>query len=201
MDATHAIELTPHDGQVFRFDAGALCLEFLLSGALSPWEQLHAPADLAAWLPLTRLGPVGEVAVDEAGLADAKRLRAALLHLAHQAATRNGASKELFEPVGEGGEAAVQVVNGFAAAPPPVPELGDSMQWSWAEPVTCAQFLSAVARDAIELFGGPRAGRVRMCGGERCYLLFLDTSRPGARRWCSMDRCGNRHKLRTRRGR
>jgi predicted RNA-binding Zn ribbon-like protein len=25
--------------------------------------------------------------------------------------------------------------------------------------------------------------------------MFYDTSRPGNRRWCSMQRCGNRHKV------
>ncbi|GGT12677.1 hypothetical protein GCM10010176_066800 [Nonomuraea spiralis] len=31
--------------------------------------------------------------------------------------------------------------------------------------------------------------------------LAVDTSRPGARRWCAMERCGNRHKLRALRAR
>ena len=34
------------------------------------------------------------------------------------------------------------------------------------------------------------AERVRGCG--RCGWLFLDTSRGGRRRWCSMSTCGNR---------
>jgi predicted RNA-binding Zn ribbon-like protein len=34
-----------------------------------------------------------------------------------------------------------------------------------------------------------------MCEGDDCYLMFFDTSRPGNRRWCSMQRCGNRHKV------
>ena len=36
--------------------------------------------------------------------------------------------------------------------------------------------------------------RVRECAGPECRALFLDTSRPGSRRWCSMDFCGNRVK-------
>ncbi|WP_205314914.1 CGNR zinc finger domain-containing protein, partial [Nonomuraea lactucae] len=113
----------------------------------------------------------------------------------------------------------LETLNRAAAAPPPVPVIGAGLErgWAypvtaaqflsavaglergWAYPVTAAQFLSAVARDAIDLFSGPLAKRVRMCAGERCYLIFLDTSRPGARRWCSMNRCGNRQKLRVRR--
>ncbi|WP_205669150.1 CGNR zinc finger domain-containing protein [Amycolatopsis suaedae] len=36
------------------------------------------------------------------------------------------------------------------------------------------------------------AERIRACG--RCGWLFLDSSRGGRRRWCSMSTCGNREK-------
>ncbi|UUZ81543.1 CGNR zinc finger domain-containing protein [Paenibacillus sp. P26] len=36
--------------------------------------------------------------------------------------------------------------------------------------------------------------RIRECEHEECILHFLDTSKSGKRRWCSMERCGNRHK-------
>ncbi|MBB2948223.1 hypothetical protein FB565_008006 [Actinoplanes lutulentus] len=39
------------------------------------------------------------------------------------------------------------------------------------------------------------------CSGDTCPLVFVDSSRPGARRWCAMERCGNRHKLRALRAR
>ncbi|NEE48667.1 CGNR zinc finger domain-containing protein, partial [Streptomyces sp. SID8455] len=42
---------------------------------------------------------------------------------------------------------------------------------------------------------------IRTCGADDCRLLFVDTSRPGKRRWCSMERCGNRHKVRAHRAR
>ena len=37
-------------------------------------------------------------------------------------------------------------------------------------------------------------GRVRECAGERCPVLYLDTSRNRSRRWCSMEVCGSRAK-------
>lgn len=40
-------------------------------------------------------------------------------------------------------------------------------------------------------------GRIRKGANPQCGLTFVDTSRPGKRRWCSMDRCGNMMKLRT----
>lgn len=36
--------------------------------------------------------------------------------------------------------------------------------------------------------------RIRSCDHPDCDLWFLDTSRNGTRRWCSMERCGNRAK-------
>ena len=50
-------------------------------------------------------------------------------------------------------------------------------------------------RDGVELFGGPLAQRIRECAGEGCALLFVDTSRSGQRRWCSMTGCGNKAKV------
>ncbi|MFI6392959.1 CGNR zinc finger domain-containing protein [Nonomuraea sp. NPDC050540] len=203
MESASAMVLTGGDGQRFRFDAGTLCLEFLLSGAVNPWERLHAPADLAEWIAGSRLGVDGPARADADELADAKRLRGAILSLAMEAVKDDAPGFKV------AGVAEVRIdadppephaiLNELAAAPPPVPVMGAGRVREWAYPVTGSQFLSAVARDAIELFSGDRVERVRMCGGERCYLLFLDTSRPGARRWCSMDRCGNRQKLRTRR--
>ncbi|WP_062514639.1 CGNR zinc finger domain-containing protein [Halobacillus sp. KGW1] len=36
--------------------------------------------------------------------------------------------------------------------------------------------------------------RIRNCEHEECRLYFVDTSKPGKRRWCSMEMCGNRKK-------
>ncbi|MFF3442079.1 CGNR zinc finger domain-containing protein [Streptosporangium sp. NPDC002721] len=194
MTLATGMRLVGLDGQSFRFDAGTLCLELLLTGGegeLSKWERLHTPGDLADWIPNSRAGLGDLVQVSAGELAATLRLRAALQRLAATAASGSRAFSA----------ADLSALNEAAAAPPPVPVIGPALERGWASPVTGAQFLSMVARDAVEVFGGPALDRVRMCGGERCLLLFLDTSRPGARRWCSMDRCGNRHKLRTRRDR
>lgn len=36
--------------------------------------------------------------------------------------------------------------------------------------------------------------RIRKCEHQECILYFVDTSKSGRRRWCSMDLCGNRRK-------
>lgn len=53
------------------------------------------------------------------------------------------------------------------------------------------------ARAYLDLIATAPAGRVRRCAGTGCVLWFLDTSRNGARRWCSMAGCGNRAKAQT----
>jgi predicted RNA-binding Zn ribbon-like protein len=39
--------------------------------------------------------------------------------------------------------------------------------------------------------------RLKVCPGDRCRWLFYDHSRNLSRRWCSMDICGSRAKMRT----
>nr|WP_090396707.1 CGNR zinc finger domain-containing protein [Natribacillus halophilus] len=40
----------------------------------------------------------------------------------------------------------------------------------------------------------PSIGRIRECEHPECILYFVDTSKSGKRRWCSMELCGNRQK-------
>ncbi|MGV9779049.1 CGNR zinc finger domain-containing protein [Streptosporangium sp. NPDC003464] len=64
-----------------------------------------------------------------------------------------------------------------------------------------AQAQSTLARETVELLSGTLAERIRECASDGCPLVSVDTSRPAARRWCAMERCGNRHKLRALRAR
>lgn len=173
-------------GGSFFFDAGAVCLDFAHTGGEGPYakfESLHAPGDLAAWLASPPLS--ADVVVSDDELAAALRLRQAIWVAAHAAA---------------GGVAVpavvVAAINAAAAEPCLVPQLGAG----WGAP-TAPQVLSTLARELIALLSGPSADRIRECDGDRCPLVFVDLSRPGSRRWCSMERCGNRHKVRTHRAR
>lgn len=89
----------------------------------------------------------------------------------------------------------VAVLNAAAAVPPLVPQLSPSGSMGYAA-ATVPAALSTLARDAIDLFSGPLAARIRVCAAADCGLLLVDTSRPGQRRWCSMQRCGNLAKVR-----
>src|SRR5580704_11898364 len=55
--------------------------------------------------------------------------------------------------------------------------------------------LAAIARSAAELIAEGTTARLRVCSNSSCGLFFYDNSRTRRRRWCSMSRCGNRHKV------
>src|SRR5207237_9143538 len=68
--------------------------------------------------------------------------------------------------------------------------------WGRAAGGPIERFYGAVARWAAELItqGDPR--RLRKCANPTCRLMFYDTSKSGRRRWCSMQLCGGRAKVR-----
>lgn len=57
-----------------------------------------------------------------------------------------------------------------------------------------ASVLAPVLWSAGDLLVGPQHARLRECSNEKCLWLFLDDSKNGTRRWCSMQACGNRAK-------
>ncbi len=64
---------------------------------------------------------------------------------------------------------------------------------SWFSPESPEDLIAPVAQSAAELLAVAGQHRVRKC--EQCVLHFLDTSKKGSRRWCSMQFCGNRAKV------
>jgi predicted RNA-binding Zn ribbon-like protein len=198
--ATGRVLHDPRTGTGFRFDAGALCLDFAHTGGEGPYakfESLHTPDDLARWVAEPPLAAAVTVAVTDDDLGEAKRLRQAIWEAAQARAAG--------EPLPG---AAVEVINRAAAAPALVPRMEPAGQAgpvavrsAWAAPVTTAQVLATLAREMIEVLTGPLAERVRTCASDNCPLVFVDTSRPNARRWCSMERCGNRQKVKALRAR
>jgi predicted RNA-binding Zn ribbon-like protein len=70
--------------------------------------------------------------------------------------------------------------------------------WQWAgDGTSLRQMLWPIARSAAELLVSEDLNQVKECADDRgCGWLFLDTSRNQRRRWCSMESCGNRAKVR-----
>lgn len=54
--------------------------------------------------------------------------------------------------------------------------------------------LTPIALSAAEVARSARPERLRPCAADGCRRWFVDTSKSGRRRWCSMERCGNRAK-------
>lgn len=67
--------------------------------------------------------------------------------------------------------------------------------WTLDWPLDERRVRFAVAQSAIDLLrDDARLDRVRSCPGNNCGWLFLDVT--GRRRWCSMEVCGSRAKMR-----
>jgi predicted RNA-binding Zn ribbon-like protein len=75
---------------------------------------------------------------------------------------------------------------------------GASWKWSWARGPreTFDSILWPIVLAAADLLTSPARAQIGECAGEGCGWLFLDTSRTGRRRWCTMRGCGNRAKVR-----
>jgi predicted RNA-binding Zn ribbon-like protein len=169
----------------FHFKSGRLCLDFAATVGerwRRSFERLRDPSDLGRWMVEAGLLE-REPQVTAPQLAAARRLREAIYRTARLAGSGTPDTGDL------------ELINDAAARPPLAPRLGSDgrrLAWLASEPVEAA--LATIARDAIDLVSGPLAARVRECARPDCALLFVDTSRPGRRRWCSMAACGNRTK-------
>ncbi|MBG6055671.1 putative RNA-binding Zn ribbon-like protein [Salinibacterium sp. CAN_S4] len=182
---------TAGDGHRWHFDAGSLALDFAYTGAMGDnpaWERLHSPADLAGWLD-ERFPEVDGTASDR-DLIDALALRQAIARSATAISRGDRPSAD-----------DVDVINLFAATPDIPPALEGGRRQAGRTRARASQTLSVMAREVIQLFSADRADRIRECAADDCQLVFYDESRSNNRRWCSMQRCGNRAKVRAHRAR
>ncbi|WP_052227041.1 CGNR zinc finger domain-containing protein [Microbacterium mangrovi] len=69
----------------------------------------------------------------------------------------------------------------------------DHYEYSWPAS-SRAVVRDRVAHAAAELLRDGPLSRVKQCAG--CSFLFLDESKNGSRRWCSMEDCGREAKMR-----
>jgi len=171
------------DGFRFRGGHSALDLTATLIGRLkeAPRDLLAEPADVARWLNAAGLS-CAKGSADEHALTAARRLREAIYSLAM--ARIDGARPPI---------AARKVLNAAARVPAAPPEI--DARGVFHVRGAAASLLPLVAREAIALLGNEAGTRIRQCEADGCAVLFLDTSRSGDRRWCSMTACGNRHKV------
>jgi predicted RNA-binding Zn ribbon-like protein len=166
----------------FRFDDARLCFAFVGTlanrGTGTPFERLNGIEDLGRWC--VESGCVQKIPpIEPEDLAQAKELREAIQH----------ASVALIRRRLPGGEY-LETINRAAALPPLTPRLvknGKYVEWHGE---TLSSVLSTVARDFIEISSSTFRTQIRLCGNPTCGIPFVDTSRAGTRRWCSMKTCG-----------
>jgi len=177
----------PGTGQLaFRFVSGHRALNLLATFAdryRGGIERLREPGDLDRWLRMADL-PV-RAAASTRDLDDARRLREAINRLARASMQGNA-----------GPAADIAELNTWARRPQAAPQLDREFHLRWRAPGSVAGALALIAREAVDLLGGPDRELIRECAAApACSLLYLDRSRGLRRRWCEMERCGSRAKM------
>jgi len=178
--------------------AADLCLDFantrMWRGTESPQETLHGLDDVIDWCVgrsllsperRQRIALAGDAAAAAfAGILD---LRETLYRLFSAVAAKAGAAPADLRAFTEALTAA-PARSSIAAAP---------SGYGWSVPPAepgARELLTPVLWSAADLLVGGRLTRVRQCANSQCLWLFLDDSKSGNRRWCSMSACGNRAK-------
>jgi predicted RNA-binding Zn ribbon-like protein len=174
----------------------ALCLDFAnsVNQRTDPrHDWLAGPDGLRAWAVLAGLRrPSRRSGFDD--VARAVALREAVYRVFSAAAAGEQPAQRdlaLITATAAEGLAAATLTN------TPSTDVGFGVEWRGAD---VRRVLWAVADSAVELLRHGPLDRIGECPS--CGWVFLDTSRNGRRRWCSMAMCGNavkyaRHHART----
>jgi predicted RNA-binding Zn ribbon-like protein len=167
---------------------GRLCLDFAQTGDMgwgARYERLTSPSELGRWLTLCPLH-VPVPSITAADVEQAIGLRKAIWRVS-QALLAGDTSRV----------ADVRRLNVEARRSGLVRELtADGASMRWYRPNVAAA-IATIAQDAVLLFGdSQQRARLRCCENSSCRVVFFDDSRPGARRWCFPNRCGDRVRAR-----
>ncbi len=155
-----------------------LALDLLNTEVLSegaPIDLFSIPGGLARWLDATGI----DAPHDEAALGALIEARAAIRGVVTSGS--GAAERGRINRVLARGRVAVAI--GTDATVTRSVEVGAP---SWRPAVAAAMNLVDLLETAPD--------RIRRCDHPNCVLWFLDTTRNGTRRWCSMAGCGNRAK-------
>ena len=155
-------------------------------GTPAPTEELGDPGDLLRWaMRVERLPPdLTERFADPTEVFNTALQLRETIHRCF-AATASG---------GTPADADLAALNAALAAAP-ARQCVQPGGWYVSEPAASAATLLAPALwSAADLLVGGQLALVRQCANPDCGWLFLDNSKGGNRRWCSMGACGNRAK-------
>ena len=184
----------------FLFVGNQLALDFLNTRPVQNGEPMELLPDFSAllrWFQAAKLLSARDVAKlqQEWGKsARAQRTLEAVLEL------REKLRKEILAWEGGGAlhHSTVDELNRLMADHPMLIKLNTrgtaSATELWFEPRQPEDLFAPLAHRTAALFANLDRSRVRKC--DQCVLHFHDTSKKGTRRWCSMQLCGNRLKVR-----
>jgi predicted RNA-binding Zn ribbon-like protein len=203
IEPKEAIEIQPSRADRLPLLGGVLCLNFANTtsgrGTAHRIEHLQRFEHLLAWA--RHAGALDETA---AKALETQELdgRAAHRVLARAIALRE-ALHALFGAVMAGAPAPApglaelnrSLAEAMAAAV--IEQTATGFAWRWpARSTPPERVIWPLARSAAELLTTADLSRLKTCPGRNCGWLFLDTSRNGRRRWCEMEVCGSRAKMR-----
>ncbi len=178
---------------------GDLSLDFVNTaswpGGAASDDRLADYASLVAWgrgagLPIDVTPGAGD-ASEEARVSElARRIRAILHEVLSRAAEGKAPEEKRLGQFNAALSAALDRLGVTFA-----PRKGFSWTWVWPKG-ELEQPLWPVLWAAALLLAGGEGRKIRRCASPECGRLYLDRSRRGNRRWCSMKGCGNRAKAR-----
>jgi predicted RNA-binding Zn ribbon-like protein len=179
-----------------------LCLEFantLAWRGSAPSESLHGFPDLVSWCASSGGLLAGAI---EGGGAWAERHPAETSSIFRGAIALRETTRRIFHAVAGGGAPVDGDLSELNRALKETParsalqHIDGGFGWlvEGIRRVTVPALLAPVLWSAGDLLTGPQLARVRECANDKCLWLFLDESKNGTRRWCSMSACGNRAK-------
>jgi predicted RNA-binding Zn ribbon-like protein len=183
---------------------GVLCLDFVNTvasrGVSEPGQHLRYYADLVRWG--WHAGALDELQARRLLEAGARQPAEAAQTFAQAIALRETIYR-IFVAIARQGSPApadldeLHVVYCAVLRRARLTQVMGGYEWRWAEADTLDRMIWPVVRSAVELLTSSDVARVKECANAAdCGWLFLDRSKNGSRRWCSMDDCGSRDKMR-----
>ncbi len=195
----------PREAAIHRLIAGDLALDFTNTlnghGRAGGHEYLRDTRDLVLWCR-------------HAGVLSAAEARRLLQH----AAKRPAEAQRLYRRSLDLREALFRVFKSIAIGrQPPQADLehlndawrdgqrharitksGGGFSVGWDDAAILERIPRTISSAAVSALTSGKAKRIKACAGLGCDWLFVDSSRNHMRRWCTMDECGNRAKMRRR---
>ena len=183
--------------------AGNVALDFtntVTGRNATPRDWLADYASLVEWARLSSAFNARDLDVlERAGMRDAAGAKAALARATRFREALSSAVYAFLAGEPPGTEERSEIERAYRGAMKVVrfewTSSGCRLAWA-ADDSGLDLIVHVVAVHALYLLANLDAERTRMCAGDNCGWLFLDSSRNGRRRWCDMATCGNVAKAR-----